>query len=73
LTERQVSPISLEAETYLHAYCHLRRDDRVFRISRIAELEPVEEHCPWDPEDVGDDGGSEDGDASDDGDQMSLL
>lgn len=41
LTHRRVTPISLEAETYLHAYCHLRRDERVFRISRIADLRPV--------------------------------
>lgn len=41
LTERRITPISLEAETYVHAYCHLRRDERIFRISRIAELEPV--------------------------------
>lgn len=41
LTERRITPISLEAETYIHAYCHLRRDERIFRISRIAELRPV--------------------------------
>ena len=41
LTHRRITPISLEAETYLHAYCHLRRDERVFRLSRIGELQPV--------------------------------
>lgn len=41
LTHRRVTPISLEAETYVHAYCHLRRDERVFRISRIGDLQPV--------------------------------
>lgn len=41
LTHRRITPISLEAETYVHAYCHLRRDERVFRVSRIAELRPV--------------------------------
>ena len=41
LTHRRITPISLEAETYLHAYCHLRRDERVFRLSRIGDLEPV--------------------------------
>lgn len=41
LTHRRITPISIEAETYIHAYCHLRRDERVFRISRIAELRPV--------------------------------
>ena len=41
LTHRRITPLSLEAETYIHAYCHLRRDERVFRVSRIAELRPV--------------------------------
>jgi predicted DNA-binding transcriptional regulator YafY len=41
LTHRRVTPISLEAETYCHAYCHLRRDERVFRLTRIADLRPV--------------------------------
>ena len=41
LTHRRITPISLEAETYLHAYCHLRRDERVFRVSRIGDLKPV--------------------------------
>ncbi len=40
-THRRITPISLEAETYLHAYCHLRRDERVFRLTRIGELRPV--------------------------------
>lgn len=41
LTHRRVTPISFEAETYLHAYCHLRRDERIFRVSRIADMKPV--------------------------------
>lgn len=41
LTHRRVTPISLEAETYVHAYCHLRRDERVFRLSRIGDLQPI--------------------------------
>ena len=41
LTHRRVTPISLEAETYLQAYCHLRKDERVFRLSRIGDLQPV--------------------------------
>lgn len=41
LTHRRITPLSIEAETYIHAYCHLRRDERVFRISRVAELRPV--------------------------------
>lgn len=40
-TKRRITPISLEAETYLHAYCHLRREERVFRLTRIADLRPV--------------------------------
>ena len=69
LTHRRVTPISLEAETYLHAYCHLRRDDRVFRISRVAELAPTEEDCPWDPQEVS--GGEEEDEEEDP--QMSLI
>lgn len=41
LTHRRITPLSVEAETYIHAYCHLRRDERVFRVSRIAEAHPV--------------------------------
>lgn len=41
LTHRRITPISLEAETYVHAYCHLRRDERVFRLSRIGDLQPL--------------------------------
>lgn len=41
LSTRKISPISFEAETYLHAYCHLRRDERIFRLSRIATIHPV--------------------------------
>ena len=41
LTHRRITPISFEAEKYLHAYCHWRHGERVFRISRIAELRPV--------------------------------
>lgn len=42
LSRRMVSPIHIEAETYLHAYCHQRRSERVFRVSRIAEIHPVD-------------------------------
>jgi predicted DNA-binding transcriptional regulator YafY len=78
ITHRRVTPISLEAETYLHAYCHLRRDDRVFRISRIAELRPVDEHCPWDPDEVesnppGEPERSPDEQDEEEDNQMSLL
>lgn len=41
LTHRRITPLSFEAETYLHAYCHMRRDERIFRVSRIADLKPV--------------------------------
>lgn len=41
LTHRKITPISFEAEKYIHAFCHLRHDERVFRISRIAELRPI--------------------------------
>ncbi len=40
MTHRRITPHSLEAETYLHAYCHKRKDDRVFRLSRIGEVRP---------------------------------
>jgi predicted DNA-binding transcriptional regulator YafY len=75
LTHRRITPISLEAETYLHAYCHMRRDDRVFRISRIAELHPTEEDCPWDLDEAESDDGeaASDGEEGKDDGQMSLL
>jgi hypothetical protein len=41
LTHRRITPLSFEAETYIHAYCHMRRDERIFRVSRIADLKPV--------------------------------
>ena len=42
VNRRRVSPLHLEAETYLHAYCHTRRVERVFRISRIADIKPID-------------------------------
>ena len=41
LTRRQVTPLHLRAETYLLGFCHLRMDERVFRLSRIGELRPA--------------------------------
>ncbi|MDX9720105.1 MAG: WYL domain-containing protein [Myxococcota bacterium] len=41
LLARRVKPQRVEAEKYLHAYCHRRKSERVFRISRIARVEPV--------------------------------
>ncbi|MFW5967441.1 MAG: WYL domain-containing protein [Persicimonas sp.] len=83
LTHRRVTPISLEAETYLHAYCHLRRDERVFRLSRIADLRPVggwnKHRSPDNPstQDVDarpdDEPEKEDEEAEEDDGQMSLL
>ena len=85
LTHRRITPISLEAETYLHAYCHLRRDERVFRISRIGDLEPVggwprrpDRPGPAPSSTVGHTGGqaaasTESADGEDDSSQMSLL
>ncbi len=40
LTRRRITPHSVEAERYLHAYCHKRQDDRVFRLSRIGRIWP---------------------------------
>lgn len=41
LTTRRVTPQRIEAEKYLHAFCHTRQEERVFRISRIAGVEPI--------------------------------
>ncbi|MCA9521803.1 MAG: WYL domain-containing protein [Myxococcales bacterium] len=38
MTIRRVTPIKLDAARYLQAYCHLRDDERVFRLSRIHEV-----------------------------------
>ena len=35
---RRISPIRIEADKFLIAYCHKRAAERVFRISRIARL-----------------------------------
>lgn len=35
MTVRRVTPIKLDAARYLQGYCHLRDDERVFRLSRI--------------------------------------
>ena len=42
LNRRRVTPLHVEAETYLHAYCHSRREERVFRISRIGDIYPID-------------------------------
>ena len=85
LTHRDVSPISLEAETYLHGWCHLRRDERVFRVSRIADVRPADKTIPWEPQedtepmapteptDLQDDDPHDDEDGEQSDSQMSLL
>lgn len=75
LTQRRVTPISLEAEKYLHGYCHMRRDERVFRTSRIAQLRPADREGPTHPvEDVDEaEASSEASEESEPSAQMSLL
>jgi predicted DNA-binding transcriptional regulator YafY len=43
-TEREVEPLHIVIGpngSYLTAWCHLRKDDRVFRLDRITRAEPV--------------------------------
>ena len=42
LNRRRITPLHVNAETYLHAYCHARREERVFRISRIGDIYPID-------------------------------
>jgi hypothetical protein len=41
MNTRIVTPIRIEAEVYLLAYCHARQSDRVFRMNRITRCVPV--------------------------------
>lgn len=41
MNTRRITPRALDAETYVRAYCHARRDERVFRINRITRAVPV--------------------------------
>jgi len=41
MNTRRITPRALDAETYVRAYCHARRDERVFRINRITRALPV--------------------------------
>lgn len=41
MNTRRVTPLSLDAETYLRAYCHARQDERTFRLNRITRCVPV--------------------------------
>jgi predicted DNA-binding transcriptional regulator YafY len=46
-SERTVDPfgiVNLGRRWYLAAFCHLRQDERVFRIDRITEVTPLNEH-----------------------------
>lgn len=58
-SDRRITPLEISAEKYLIAYCHLRREERVFRLSRIARLETIVEDgsndkilCYPNPEDL---------------------
>ena len=41
-SDRRITPIEITAEKYLIAFCHLRNEERVFRLSRIVQLSPAE-------------------------------
>ena len=41
LNTRRITPERLEAETYVEAFCHARRDVRVFRLNRITRCLPI--------------------------------
>ncbi len=41
MNTRRISPVALEAETYLRAYCHARGAERVFRLNRITRCVPI--------------------------------
>jgi predicted DNA-binding transcriptional regulator YafY len=49
MNTRRISPIRIDAETYVYAYCHSRHADRVFRLSRITRCIPVNGR-PMDPQ-----------------------
>ncbi|MBQ4361161.1 MAG: WYL domain-containing protein [Proteobacteria bacterium] len=40
-SERRITPIEITAEKYLIAFCHVRDEERVFRLSRIVSLVPI--------------------------------
>lgn len=40
-SERIVTPIEITAEKYLIAYCHTRKEERVFRLTRILSLAQI--------------------------------
>jgi len=41
MNTRRIRPIRVEAETYVRAYCHARKDERTFRLNRITRCIPV--------------------------------
>ncbi len=41
-SERRITPIEVTAEKFLIAFCHLRNEERVFRLSRIVQLSPAD-------------------------------
>ena len=41
LIEHKLTPMSLQAGTYLRAISHLERDERVFEVSHFSELQPA--------------------------------
>ena len=41
MNTRRITPYSVDAETYVSAYCHARRAERVFRLNRITRCIPV--------------------------------
>lgn len=42
MNRRVISPKAIAAEVYVRAWCHERRDERIFRMSRIRSAVPVE-------------------------------
>lgn len=41
MNTRRITPQKFEAETYVEAYCHARRDVRVFRLNRMTRCVPI--------------------------------
>lgn len=41
MNSRVISPKAIAAETYVRAYCHARKDERIFRMERIRRAKPV--------------------------------
>lgn len=41
MNTRRITPLRVRAETYVEAFCHARRAERVFRLNRITRAVPV--------------------------------